>query len=50
MEERLHGLARASTMTMELVTDVRPGSSGDREEVHLSLTQRRTETFAPLPD
>lgn len=49
VEERLHGLARASTMTMELVTVVQPNTSRDHEEVHLSLIQRKTETFTPLP-
>lgn len=49
VEERLHGLARASTMTMELVTVVQPDTSRDHEEVRLSLIQRMTETFTPLP-
>lgn len=49
VEERLHGLARASTMTMELVTVVQPAASRDHEEVRLSLVQRKTETFMPLP-
>lgn len=49
VEERLHGLARASTMTMELVTVVQPAASRDHEEVRLSLVQRKTETFTPLP-